>query len=442
MTIWLLVILPLWGTVAARVGVAISQPRSRPLYFSFLSLAIALTAIRPETAAWVVESTGSANLPDLIKHITGMIAVYSILTWVVAVTPQTSDTPKLYQRLARGNTRHTVTAIAVASSLACFPFLANPERLADIADGPSDVALANIPHVPDQILAQIDHPLGALALQIFQGYLAFGMTCCALMCWDAWRRDRKTLLGIGMGVVSAGCAFGVAYAVLRLGYLALALAGWILPTWILYAGTNVFVILSVLCIVIGTSLPMVLRLYHMASYRRSLRKLRPLWEVATAAVPAIVLGARPSRTHDRFSLVNLYMRRHRRIVEIQDGVMALQPWSSSDLAQAVLECARGNDVIFAQALLIKVAAQRKIWWEQNQESKDAPMRVDLTEPLLPSTVHSNVRASYLQQLSWALEPHPQLPVEDQLATILPGLDQQYIERINRSLSCPGLKEKV
>lgn len=439
MTIWVLVIFPLWATVAARLGVAISQPRSRPLYFSFLSLAIALTAIRPEVAAWVVESTGSANLPDLIKHITGMVSVYSILTWVVTVTPENPGKTRLYQRLARGNTRHTVTVMAVGASLACFPFLANSDRIDNEKSG---VALADIPHVPDQALEQIHHPLGAIALEIFQGYLAFGMACCALMCLDAWRRDRKSLLGIGMGLVAAGCGFGVAYAVLRFGYLALALAGWLLPTWILYAGTNAFVILSVLCIVIGTSLPMAIRLYHMASYRRSLIRLRPLWEVATGAAPEVVLGARPSRAHDRFNLSSLYMRRHRRIVEIQDGAMAIQPWASAELAKAVLECAKGNDVIFAQALLIKVAAQRKSWWALHGDPEDAPMGLVLTEPLLPSTEHSNVKLSYLQQLSWALEPHPQLPVEEQFVTILPGLDQRYVDQISRSLGCPLQKERV
>ncbi|GAA1978534.1 MAB_1171c family putative transporter [Kitasatospora viridis] len=416
MIIWLFVILPLWVVVIARTPVAIRQRRSRPLYGSFLSLSISLTAIRPQVVDLLYRWTHIAGLADLIKQVSGMVAMAFILSWVVSVTPppRPGQANRLYFRIARGRTRHVVTTICVSLAVGLFPFMDTADRA--------------LPDSPDLALTQIGHPLGAVSMQTFQIYLCFSMISCALMCWDAWHRDRRSILGLSMWCVAFGCAAGFCYGFLRLTYLVGIMAGASLPSWVLYVGTNGFVLLSVGFILVGTSLPVLERIKTELSYRSSLIKLRALWDEVTSAVPAVVYcGPRKTtRLNDRLNLRHLDERLHRRIVEIEDGAMALQTWCSASLGHAVREAASGADLLFAQALIIRIAANRKRQGSPAAEVQD-------TEPLLPTSPSPRVRLAYLEQLSWAIEPRPEMPDEEQINQLLPNLDTEFLNQIRFSL---------
>lgn len=426
MIIWILVITPLWATVVWRASNVISQPRSRPLYSAFLTLAISLTAIRPETSDWIIGATGTEALPDFIKHVFGMIAVYSILLWVISVIPRkTGGKLRLYQRIALGRTRKVITVLAVAASLILFPFMATDQEIAKALAPSMAKGLMEPGMRIDRVFDQIGHPLGAASLEIFQAYLAFGMVLCGLMCLDAYRTARRTTLGIGMAMVSIGCGAGFCYALTRFTYLLLLMVGFAMPQWILNVGTNLFVIISVLFIVVGTSVPMFERLGNMWSYRASLIRLRPLWDEVTAAVPSVLLDGQPSAQHDRFSLTSLYLRRQRRTVEIMDAVRALQPWASAELDHAVRSASNGTDALFASALLVRVASARCL-------GGDAPFNASETAPLIVRD-DDPLRLRYLEQVSWALGFFQASPGEDDVRKLLPSLDQRFIEDIKLSL---------
>jgi hypothetical protein len=428
MIIWILVIFPLWLVVVARTPVAINQPRSRPLYFAFFALAISLTSIRTEAATWLVENTGDERLPDLIKHVFGMVAIYGILLWIISVIPKSANDADLrvYQRIALGQGRNIITAMAVVASLICFPFMATDAKITQATAPSATQDLIEPGHKLDRVFDQIGHPIGAASLEIFQIYLAFGMILCSLMCLDAYRLARRTTLGAGMALVSVGCASGFCYAAIRFSYLLLLMVGVAMPQWILEVSTNLFVIISVLCIVTGTSVPMMERVANMWSYRASLIKLRPLWEEVTTAIPGVLLrGPQPTRRHDRWGLRNLYARRQRRAVEIRDALLALQQWASGSLDEAVRTAASGRDAIFPSVLLIRVAAARCLAAAAPYPRKEtAPLIGDHEDPLL---------LGYLEQISWALTFFQGSSGDAEVRKLLPSLDQGLLNEIRRSL---------
>jgi hypothetical protein len=106
-------------------------------------------------------------------------------------------------------------------------------------------------------------------------------------------------------------------------------------------------------ILIGSSVPAAGVAWEAAWHWRYLRALRPLWEDLTGAVPEVVLGEELRRRE-------LRMRLHRRVVEIRDAILALQPYVSAaqrDAAEAAAPAARPD---IAEACWIETARHAKL----------------------------------------------------------------------------------
>jgi hypothetical protein len=91
-----------------------------------------------------------------------------------------------------------------------------------------------------------------------------------------------------------------------------------------------------LLVLLGTATPAVLRWW-----RRYLlhRRLRPLWRDLYRADPAIALD--PPAVADLLVLRDLRLRLYRRVIEIRDGLLALQPYRDAGVAAAARARATG-----------------------------------------------------------------------------------------------------
>jgi hypothetical protein len=82
--------------------------------------------------------------------------------------------------------------------------------------------------------------------------------------------------------------------------------------------------LAILLILIGTSIPPVSAGLKALGNYRALHALRPLWEDLTEQVPAIVLGAPPSKAQDLMAVRDVRQRLLRRTIEIRDAALMLR----------------------------------------------------------------------------------------------------------------------
>ncbi|NUT98512.1 MAG: hypothetical protein HOY78_41535 [Saccharothrix sp.] len=84
-----------------------------------------------------------------------------------------------------------------------------------------------------------------------------------------------------------------------------------------------------LLVLVGSALPTALGWLH---HYRLHRRLGPLWRALYRAEPAIALD--PPRVPDVLVLRNLRLRVYRRVIEIRDGLLALQPYRDPAVTQA------------------------------------------------------------------------------------------------------------
>jgi hypothetical protein len=94
---------------------------------------------------------------------------------------------------------------------------------------------------------------------------------------------------------------------------------------------------------------------------RHFQRLGPLWRALVRAEPAIVLD--PPVVPDVLLVSRLRLRLYRRVIEIRDGLLALQPYRKLDIAAAARERAtraglRGQRLEAAVEAAIVAAALR------------------------------------------------------------------------------------
>ncbi len=347
------VIVPLWAVSFIRIPIALKNPRARPLTWTFLALAAGLTVIRPLVVYDTYQLTGWTPLSNLLKAIFGMIAMASLLRWVVSITPAAQDTvkPPRYHRVIADRSRRTVTAAALTLSVAASPWLHAPVPTRQGVD----ILLTQDGDIP-----------GTIHLGIFYAYLTFSAGCCALMCISTWSRDKRGFLGAGMGLMAFGCIMGTGYGVVRTVGLVISSTGSHMPVSLMAALTTYLALLSCLSLVLGSLLPFGERVGRRMGAMAQLRHLYPLWRDVTQAVPQVMLpGTRDRRGDDWLNFADPAGRLNRRRIEILDGLSRLRPWMPDVVREAVLASTPSGAE--ADALVVVVA----IWIKHMNFAADA-----------------------------------------------------------------------
>ncbi|MFG2567000.1 MAB_1171c family putative transporter [Streptomyces sp. NPDC048567] len=211
----------------------------------------------------------------------------------------------------------------------------------------------------------------ALYLLLYISYLGFAVVDFLGQALRQSASTRRSSVRIGLRIAATGCGFAliyVAYKTTRLVDLALGL-GLMNSTaeCSTLVGRCAFSVtapaLAVLLICLGLTLPTVAYPISQARRRRwevqSFEALGPLWRDLSAAMPHIVLS--PAGTGDVSTESDFLLQR--RVIEISDGVLALRPYRSRDVQEAVqatVETGTVNGAATVEAAILAAAlADRK-----------------------------------------------------------------------------------
>jgi hypothetical protein len=185
----------------------------------------------------------------------------------------------------------------------------------------------------------------ALYLLVFISYLGFAIVDFLQQALRQSKSTRRSSVRLGLRLAAAGCAFALVYTAYKLTVLvSLGLGFHLIPDHSqcssLVGTPCVFSVtspaLAVLLICIGLTLPAVV--YPVSQARRhrwetrSLDALAPLWQDLSAAMPEIVL---PAVHLNEGAAADADFLLQRRVIEISDGILALRPYRSQEVLEAV-----------------------------------------------------------------------------------------------------------
>ncbi|MEE1929529.1 MAB_1171c family putative transporter [Streptomyces sp. TRM 70351] len=329
------VLVLLWCVVLWRAPAAARVPRQRALWLTFAALTVSMTLRLPEVMRAIDGGTGVNNLSTLLKHLIGITAAAALLEFVFGVTRPGRDRGRRLRIAAAG-----ATWAALAVLFALVPRTAEAEEFFETNAG-SGAATAY--------------------LMVWYAYLGLAMAVAALLFWSAARHARAGWLRAGLCFLGAGTAAGVGYALVRAVYLVLRLAGTVgagADPGVTHS-TDVMKHAAIVLILVGTTLPAVGVAWRAAGHWRDLRRLDPLWRHLTAAVPEVVL-------HEELGRGELRMRLHRRVVEIRDALLALQPYLGAEEYERADAVAAGSGLTgsarraLADACWVEAAREAKL----------------------------------------------------------------------------------
>jgi hypothetical protein len=183
-----------------------------------------------------------------------------------------------------------------------------------------------------------------------------------LLCVRYARRCGHPWLRRGLHTATAGAACGLIYCLVRAADVAGALSGLDMTGWETVArlGAGGGEILYL----IGWTMPswgprLSAARAWIVNYRAH-RQLYQLWAALYELTPKIALDPPKSRIGDILNVRDLSFRLHRRVVEIQDGRLALRPYLAAAVADAPQATAAGPGHVPGHADPAAEAAQLKI----------------------------------------------------------------------------------
>ncbi|MFJ7773447.1 MAB_1171c family putative transporter [Streptomyces sp. NPDC097107] len=205
----------------------------------------------------------------------------------------------------------------------------------------------------------------ALYLLLFISYLGFAIVDFLVRAVSQSRSTRRRSVRIGLRTAATGCAFALVYAVYKLTVLiSLGLDFHLVPDHSkcssLVSSPCVFSVtspaLAVLLICAGLTLPAVVYPVSQARRRRwesqSFEVLGSLWQDLSAAMPNIDPDFDEATSNDSDFLPQ------RRVIEINDGILALRPYRSrgvQELAQGTFDAGTEAGAAAVEAAVVKAA---------------------------------------------------------------------------------------
>ncbi len=313
-----------WAGSLLRIPAARRSAPQRTLCFSLALFAAALTLNLSAVYVAFDRAVGIPNLADLGEHLCGVWGVAGILRLARQVT---ATAPA-------GRARHELAVPGLATVALTVLFVLAPTP----AEAPSfTAAYGHLPEITAYWMVTIAY---------------FGITLAALARLSLHYAGRagRLSLRIGLQVLGAGVALGVAYSLSKLAELVAAQ----LPHADAAqhaAATTGHILLGVGAVTMSVGLlipalgPRLQAVERAARTYVALRRLRPLWETLWRANPDILLDSPPARRRDLLAFRQLESRLYRRVIEIEDGLLALRPYVTDDVAHEALAAATGAGLV-------------------------------------------------------------------------------------------------
>ncbi|GAB3134021.1 hypothetical protein GCM10027289_24970 [Tsukamurella serpentis] len=172
----------------------------------------------------------------------------------------------------------------------------------------------------------------AVFFGIAGGYLMYGLADCVLSLTrlmpfaDGYLVTSLRLMAAGLGLTAIGSMTQVAFVLTNM----VQVVSW--PS--LLTLSRICTAIGVVLFVIGLSYPGVrgffVQLGYRKRHRRDFKRLEPLWDLLTTAVPEVVLDARSAGRDP-------HLRFQRRVVEIRDVLVQLSPYLPDDFGDGIPE---------------------------------------------------------------------------------------------------------
>ncbi|MFI9272576.1 MAB_1171c family putative transporter [Kitasatospora sp. NPDC052896] len=288
----------LWFTVLLRAPSAARSQWQRSLWLGIATAAAAMTLNVPSILRLLDAMTGSADLVDLGRNLTGVISAVAVLDFVLFAVG--------YPRLRASLTAVTLLAMAALIGLD----LSAPSH----AGHTIPPASAPVPSTAYWILL--------IGIQLVAN------AACCVVCWRYGRRGenralRICLLLFGWGTACAGL-FWVGYLVYLPTRIACIVA--VLP---LLMGLHGF--LRAVALAVPALLGFRRKLHDLATVWR----LWPLWHELVTTVPHVTLLRPRSRLHEVLRPDGSWnLLAYRKIIEIRDAILVLRDSTPPEMLEA------------------------------------------------------------------------------------------------------------
>lgn len=260
-----------------------------------LGLAISLTALTPAVYTLVGQLSGIGHLARLIGHGSMLFAVWAAQELMIRMTG-----------LGHGFRWHAWWT-AGSFAVMCLLFAFAPDLL------------PQSPGVLEYCVVYLVGQLPALG-----NVIRFGLRSARLADGPALR--------VGMCLIVAGTTGALIYLVNKVVLTASARFEFAYPMGHTPLVSRVLPACAHVLVLLGAALPALLGwLYRYRLYQR----LGPLWRALYQAEPAIALD--PPVAPDMLLVSQLRLRLYRRVIEIRDGLLALQPYRDPHIAATATE---------------------------------------------------------------------------------------------------------
>ena len=288
-----------------------SSPPRRWFVLIFGLLAVAFWLCVPAVTVWVTHASGMTSLADVGERIAVMGAAFGAQALVRDVG--SSGT------LPAPSRRGSLVLLLTAVSLLLVAYVGGHRAGTSVFGS----------------FAGAD-PWSGLYLAVFLTYMGYIVSDVGAGCWR-YARSAEGALRLGLRVMALGCWAALLYAVFKAGALVLAHVATPLPRTTEAAVGQSLAFLAGVLVAVGGSLPSLVRRREalrswMGKYSAYTR-LYDLWASLMATFPALALEAPSRRWRDRVRVRHLDRRLYRRVIEIQDGRLALRDYLSATTAQ-------------------------------------------------------------------------------------------------------------
>jgi Family of unknown function (DUF6545) len=310
-----------WIGSLLRIRAARRSVPQRTLCFAVAMFAVALTLDVPAVYVAFDRLLGVPNLADLGEHICGVWGVAAILRLaqqiLVSKEPATATATA---RASRVSYEVAAAGLATVALTVLFVLAPLPVEAASFTN-----AYGHLPEIAAYWMVTI-------------AYFGFALAALGRLSLRYAGRAGRRSLRIGLRVLGGGVAFGVAYTLAKLAELAAAQLHADAARHV--AVTTGHLLLWVGGLTMGAALliPAFGRLravQRAASAYIALQRLRPLWTTLWGADPDILKQPRRPRApllRDLLSFWQPGRRLYDRVIDINDGLMALRRYVTDELA--------------------------------------------------------------------------------------------------------------
>lgn len=212
------------------------------------------------------------------------------------------------------------------------------------------------------LLQNAHRPVVSAYLLLYVSAFGSGMTEIIRLCVRYGRVAGRQWLRRGLYTTAVGASACLLYCLNRLLALITVQCGLDPLEWELLTpvanGTGIFILVA------GFTMPSWgprvsdgrRRARNVVTYQR----LYPLWSALSTATPGIALNPQPANRLARLLPGDIDFRLYRRVIEIQDGLLALRPYMDPDVAVAARrsghEAGLSGDALQARAQAVSLAA--------------------------------------------------------------------------------------